>query len=675
MEAEERRAEQPEKRLRVLLQSRPQQMMAVLSGLPKRWTEALEGGGWLQGDLLGSVADYTEAEWGEMLEDISPEGGTVPPRILDIVRDASKAAAGQRTWRLVQAGLRCPSLRASGPVVEPRSVEQALAVWATAAPRSQDKDSKDFPRPRLSDAALERRRDPDAARGKQVDRLVQMLIELETPAAMAARACKAPEQVLRGCAGGRRTATLKARLRVMAKATAFWKTVHRCSTYPTSAGMILDYLQEVWDPKCPTALDSLVAALAFFEEAGSIEAERRWSKHPLIKMNVADLQAQCERGLVTKQAPALVPHLLWKLEGIVMAVGEKWYTRCMAWYRLVRVWGGMRAGDGRSCSPGDLAMTEEGLKVTLVLTKTTGPGKRVQTLTAYVSREAWLGHRGWLDRGWSLWKRAASTRRWFLALPTKDGEDLRENVPLTYAEHSEINRRILSEMRQADETTPLLAPGSQLVWSEHSDRATLPTYARWLRMDKAEVDTLGRWHADGSANYNRLAKETAQRIQSTVAAAIREHGDKGVGAQHLLRQMANRLVERGVSRAAADQQAELLKFAPAGEEVIDLDGKEADGDGYISPLPVVPDVSSESDVESTKGPAPSTAGGSEGLQLGDLVVVVSRKRRRRCLHRSEGCPAPKRATAVEELTAETRYDRVCARCFPDHTDSGSSSTE
>lgn len=44
--------------------------------------------------------------------------------------------------------------------------------------------------------------------------------------------------------------------------------------------------------------------------------------------------------------------------------------------------------------------------------------------------------------------------------------------------------------------------------------------------------------------------------------------------------------------------------------------------------------------------------------------MVSRKRRRRCLHRREGCPALRRATETEELFRETRSDKVCARCFP-----------
>ena len=55
--------------------------------------------------------------------------------------------------------------------------------------------------------------------------------------------------------------------------------------------------------------------------------------------------------------------------------------------------------------------------MTLTQTKTTGPGKKVKTLKAYVARDSWLARRDWLVIGFRLWEAWSTDRQHFLLMP------------------------------------------------------------------------------------------------------------------------------------------------------------------------------------------------------------------------------------------------------------------
>eukprot|EP00435_Cladocopium_sp_Y103_P066700 s288_g29.t1 len=66
---------------------------------------------------------------------------------------------------------------------------------------------------------------------------------------------------------------------------------------------------------------------------------------------------------------------------------------------------------------------------------------------------------------------------------------------------------------------PLLAAS----WTEHSERATLPTGLALLQAPKEERDMLGRWKPDGSDTYIRMYNGVVSRLQLKFAKAARKN--------------------------------------------------------------------------------------------------------------------------------------------------------
>ena len=69
---------------------------------------------------------------------------------------------------------------------------------------------------------------------------------------------------------------------------------------------------------------------------------------------------------------------------------------------------------------------------------------------------------------------------------------------------------------------PLIDPALAGFWTEHSERATLPTGLALLRVHKDERDMLGRWKPDGSDTYIRMYNGIVSRLQQQFARALRD---------------------------------------------------------------------------------------------------------------------------------------------------------
>ena len=59
-------------------------------------------------------------------------------------------------------------------------------------------------------------------------------------------------------------------------------------------------------------------------------------------------------------------------------------------------------------------------------------------------------------------------------------------------------------------------------WTEHSERATLPTGLAFLETEKVKRDLLGRWRPDGSDSYQRSYNGVVARLQKKYATAARD---------------------------------------------------------------------------------------------------------------------------------------------------------
>ena len=100
--------------------------------------------------------------------------------------------------------------------------------------------------------------------------------------------------------------------------------------------------------------------------------------HPLVMSQLKELSVMMQRGRerATKKAPQTTMALIASFELVVMDSSRPDFPRMFAWYRCVRCWSAMRFDDHRGLLPQLIRLTENGLRATLVRTKTTGAGKR-----------------------------------------------------------------------------------------------------------------------------------------------------------------------------------------------------------------------------------------------------------------------------------------------------------
>ena len=82
------------------------------------------------------------------------------------------------------------------------------------------------------------------------------------------------------------------------------------------------------------------------------------------------------------------------------------YLRLYAWTRLIRHWAALRWSDLLFAPPRLAKFSDEGITIVITQTKTTGVGKKVEVLHAYVGSGAFLQESDWLRVGWILFQEA-----------------------------------------------------------------------------------------------------------------------------------------------------------------------------------------------------------------------------------------------------------------------------
>jgi len=185
----------------------------------------------------------------------------------------------------------------------------------------------------------------DKERRRWVAAAIQILVSDGYPIAALAAKTSDPEAVIRRAFGGRRASTLRRRVRT-------WRRVRSwllASGYPVipvgdvGAAHISEYLGELASGGCGATTPKYVrAALGFFASCGGIALSDRSSDHVLVAGTVKDLEREIEQrsGTEVKKAPHFPVRVLASLETAVVSPDLQRYKRVLAWYKLLRVWGG-----------------------------------------------------------------------------------------------------------------------------------------------------------------------------------------------------------------------------------------------------------------------------------------------------------------------------------------------
>ena len=207
------------------------------------------------------------------------------------------------------------------------------------------------------------------------------------------------------------------------------------------------------------------------------------------------------------------------LERLVVDVGEQVYPRMFAWWTLLTIFATLRFDDHRGLSPTSLTLTSAAL--TGVVVKTPGAGKARQTMPLYISAGASITGNGWLRVGLKLWEAHTSVRDFFLLLPSPalDGVVVAES---RYTDAVAMSRAVLNRLKTSDGEPLFVDPQLVTIWSEHSERATLPSWCACIPKFPSDwVDVLGRWGATRGEAYVRTHKKRVAIMQAAAVEVVR----------------------------------------------------------------------------------------------------------------------------------------------------------
>ena len=455
-------------------------------------------------------------------------------------------------------------------------------------------------------------------------------------------------------------------------------------TFPTQPVELLDYILARGDEPCgPTVPGSILGMVAFFENIGGRPVSEQLANHPMITAFVSDLKLELVTGAPKTKRKAH-QHLLavvksWELR-VTDAALPLWH-RLHAWTELIAIWASFRTSDVSGIPAMSLRRLDDGIEGSIMLSKTTGAGKRVGEMRFFVSDGAWLLRPGWLSGGWELYEASRSALPFLIPLPLEGYMGLSVREP-SFLQHVVASRKLLAETLNValaptseaegfdvwasyqHEALPLLVPGAQNFWSGHSKRATLPTWAAALHFPKDVRDRLGRWRPEDSDEYVRVSRQLILELQADVARQLRTCGRKDLVfesqvIEDLIQFCSERgtplvdttaMVERLISLRSlgntlpADDPASLSELWHEGEQAPSIDEELEQQD--TDRLPV---LSLGSWVVS------QTKGGSF-----ETLHQVGKCWRRPGLHFSRYVLLD--AGEIEAGTA--KYNRVCVDCFP-----------
>ena len=224
----------------------------------------------------------------------------------------------------------------------------------------------------------------------------------------------------------------------------------------------------------------------------------------------------------TKRAPRYPAVFMEAFEHMVEDESRRLGYRVVAWVKLVKLWGSLRWDDIQKINPKELKYYGGRMTTMLRTTKTTGPTKRVQELPVCISEHAYISSPFWLKTGFDLIKQHATFERDYLVPKLNDNWSGFRRIMAVYGDITAYSAQVRRKLVRPGLDIAVIHPVMSAFWTEHSERATLPTGLALLQAPKEERDMLGRWKPDGSDTYVRMYNGVVSRLQLKFAQVARK---------------------------------------------------------------------------------------------------------------------------------------------------------
>jgi hypothetical protein len=464
----------------------------------------------------GQVDKWLLAEWAEQLADWKV---TVQTRINSAVKrsvaslDEGRINVRAKYDRIVQGFVDIPLLQ---------SLEaDLLAVHWRSRRAVKMKDADDLGQRQFVE---------ETERLRWAEALGEIITRAGLPSSVLAEKSAHPARALQGAAGTLRARTLRARVRT-------WWQVREwvfCSTgawHPCSVACMIDYLYDVAAGGCPPSrLTGVAAALSVVEKRGAVAAANLICENALWKqtLNQLIMEAQRSTGMAVQKAPGYSVKMLISLE-LFVAGNEGMFFRLVAFIKLLKVWGCLRYNDVQGIRPSKVVFSQEGLRLTLERSKTTGPGKRTGHLFVFVHRLAGYSGADWQTAGMALLRsdELSFDRDYLLPVMGSTQELVRKRFA-DYSASSGYSKAVLRLLKDVhlvkklwvEKDVPLITGELVNYWSEHSERHFLPQALASFQVEKSLRDKVGRWgvnQSHQSDDYVLSQRKQIHALQRQVA--------------------------------------------------------------------------------------------------------------------------------------------------------------
>lgn len=362
-------------------------------------------------------------------------------------------------------------------------------------------------------------------------RLVEYLMESETPSVIQSRSSSDPKKVLQDLIGKTSHSTASAYLR---RWSLMREWVSRtCNTnWPTEQGPLLDYLHMLREQPCkPTVPQSWYQAILWMYKAGGFKGLDNPAEGQLVVRTVERMTVESSAFVkAVCQAVRYPIVVLASLELYVLCKQNPIFKRIQAGAMLVKSWGTLRFDDLQRIHRRTLRIVDNWAQTDLMSSKTSGPGKRVKQLPVAISIHAELLDVQWLTTFLELVAAHLPADTDYLLDQCTSDFRRSTGIMLTYAQSSAISGLVLQEltvpaMREGGwVSTDVLIFPPELVGlaSEHSGRAVVPSAAIIVEDDKSKRDMAGRWRPTASDDYSRTHRVVVTNIQQKVVAAFKQ---------------------------------------------------------------------------------------------------------------------------------------------------------
>eukprot|EP00435_Cladocopium_sp_Y103_P018752 s3632_g4.t1 len=351
--------------------------------------------------------------------------------------------------------------------------------------------------------------------------LYRELRKIEAPALEHLEHCVEERHLHLALAGRTRYNTLKRYIKVWKSFFLWHSSVRGAGIYP-EVGDLVEYIF--------ASLDSQ----SCHERTACIDPRRRMGESQIVA-SVRDyvVEMLSKDTPPTKRAPRYPVVIMEALEHMVGGLdckGDEHMVeddtrrlgyRVVAWIKLVKLWGCLRWDDIQKVNPKELKYYGGRMTTILRTTKTTGPTKRVQELPVCVAEHSFISSPFWLKTGFDLLRQHATFDRDYLLPKLNEEWTGFRKVMAVYGDISSYSSRVRRKLVRPGLDIAVIHPELAAFWTEHSERATLPTGLALLQTPREERDMLGRWKPDGSDTYIRMYNGIISRLQWKFALAAR----------------------------------------------------------------------------------------------------------------------------------------------------------